>query len=338
MTLLVETALRDGRDVVVPALRAAVDRLDPTSRGIAGYHFGWTDADGRPAEASSGKAIRPALALLSARAAGAAQEVGIPGAVAVELVHNFSLIHDDLMDGDVQRRHRPTVWSIYGSASAILTGDALLTLAQQVLLEADAPGANRAARLLADATQELVRGQVEDLQFERRAWVTVDECLRMAAGKTGALLGASAAIGAVLAAAPADVVEALTSFGEQLGLAFQLVDDLLGIWGDTRSTGKPVLSDLRTRKKSLPVTYALHAGGPAAQELATWLADLDADTEADLQRAAELVDAAGGRTWAMAEADRRLALGEQALAAVQIPDAVRTELSALGRYVVEREK
>jgi geranylgeranyl diphosphate synthase type I len=214
----------------------------------------------------------------------------------------------------------------------------LLTLAQQVLLDVEGPTAIAAARRLVEATQELVRGQVEDLAFERRTSVTVEECLRMAAGKTGALLAASASIGAVLAGAPNGTVDALGRFGAELGLAFQLVDDLLGIWGDPRTTGKPVLSDLRTRKKSLPVSYSLHAGGPAARELGRWLADPDANSESDLQRAADLVEAAGGRTWALAEADRRLALGEQALAEAAIPGTARAELLALGRYIVEREK
>jgi geranylgeranyl diphosphate synthase type I len=341
VTVLVQSTLREGRDLTGPALRAAVERLDPTNRAIARYHFGWTDAAGRPAEGSSGKAIRPTLALLSARAGGAAATVGVPGAVAVELVHNFSLIHDDLMDGDATRRHRPTVWTLWGSAGAILAGDAMLTLAQQVLLEAGPPvtpaAAMAATRLLADATQELIRGQVEDLAFERRSTVSVDECLRMAGGKTGALLGASAAIGAALADASAATVEALRWFGEEVGLAFQLVDDLLGIWGDPAATGKPVLSDLRSRKMTLPITYAVHAGGPAARELTERLSDPDTAAEEDLRRAADLVEAAGGRTWAMAEADRRLALGEKALADAAIPAEVRAELTALSRYVVERE-
>ncbi len=347
MTVLVQSTLREGRDITGPALRAAVDRLDPTNRAVARYHFGWTDAEGRPTDGaagkgtSGGKAIRPTLALLSARAAGASAGVALPGAVAVELVHNFSLIHDDLMDGDRLRRHRPTVWTLWGSADAILAGDALLVLAQQVLLGAEppvTPGAALAAtRLLADATQELVRGQVEDLAFERRSAVAVDECLRMAGGKTGALLGASAAIGAALADASPATVEALQRFGEQFGLAFQLVDDLLGIWGDPSVTGKPVLSDLRSRKMTLPITYAMHAGGPAARELTDRLADPEPLSEEDLRRAADLVEAAGGRAWAMAEADRRLGVGEQILAVAAIPADVCAELTALSRFVVERE-
>ena len=169
------TALHRSRDAVTPALRAALARLDAASRAQAEYHFGWSDVDGRPVAGDGGKAVRPALALLSAQAAGADAEVGVAGAVAVELVHNFSLLHDDLMDGDQERRHRRTVWTIWGASGAILTGDALLSLAHETLLECDSPHACEANRLLATATRELIRGQVQDLAFERRDDVTLAE-------------------------------------------------------------------------------------------------------------------------------------------------------------------
>ena len=252
------------------ALRAAVGRLDDGNRLVAFYHFGWSDAQGRPAAASSGKALRPILALLSARAARVPQDVGLPGAVSVELVHNFALLHDDLMDGDRERRHRATAWTVFGPARAILAGDAMLALAHQVLLEVPGPMGAAAARLLADTSQLLIRGQAEDLSFESRSEVSVDECLAMASGKTSALLACAAAVGAQLAGSE-EIAVGLHRYGWHLGLAFQLVDDLLGIWGDPAETGKPVLSDLRKRKKSLPVTAALASGGPAAEELAEWL-------------------------------------------------------------------
>src|SRR5690349_361137 len=326
------------REAVLPALRAAVAKLDLTSAAQASYHLGWTDVAGAATEGHAGKAVRPALALLSAEAAGAPAGDGIPGAVAVELVHNFSLLHDDLMDGDVERRHRRTVWAVWGSASAILTGDALLALAQEVLLECGSPHAPAAGRLLAAATRELIRGQVDDLAFERRTDVSLAECLDMAGAKTAALLSASACIGAVLAGAGEDLVGALAGYGRELGLAFQLVDDLLGIWGDPAVTGKPVDSDLRSRKKSLPVTYAVGQGGDAGRRLAAWLASPDGGGgEEDLRAAADLVEAAGGRAWAAVEAAHRLDLAADALARAAVPEPVREELLALGHFIVERE-
>ncbi|MBV9163725.1 MAG: polyprenyl synthetase family protein [Pseudonocardiales bacterium] len=353
------SALRRARDAVAPATRAFIARLDDTSAAIASYHLGWTDVGGAPTRAGGGKAVRPALATLSAQAAGAPAQVGIPGAVAVELVHNFSLVHDDVMDGDTERRHRPTVWAVWGASSAILTGDALLALAQEVLLEGASPHRAAAARLLAEATRHLIRGQVLDVAFERRKDVTLVECLDMVSGKTGALLSASAAIGAVLAGAPAEVVNALSTFGAQLGIAFQLVDDLLGIWGDPAITGKPVFSDLRSRKKTLPVTYALTHGGRPGRELADWLAGSDlagsnpagsdpagsdpagsdpaGSDPAGEARAADLIEAAGGRDWAVTEARRRLVAATEALAAVPIPTSPREELIAIAHFIVARE-
>jgi geranylgeranyl diphosphate synthase, type I len=338
-TAATSPALSRYRDRLTSALCDALERLDPASRAQAAYHLGLREPDGRPGP-GAGKAVRPVLALLSAEAAGGSVEDGLPGAVAVELVHNFSLLHDDLMDGDTERRHRPTVWARWGPAAAILTGDALLALAQEVLLEAASPHAPAAARLLAATVRELVRGQVDDVAFEGRLGVTVPECLAMAAGKTGALLATSAVIGAVLAGGPPGQRAALWSYGSELGTAFQLVDDLLGIWGDPAVTGKPVLSDLRTRKKSLPVAYALCHGGPAGRELARCFADGAPDGTADdghLRRLAELVEAAGGRDWAAAEARRRVARAEEALACAGLPDGPRAELVALARHLVDRD-
>ncbi len=327
------------------ALRTAVDRLEPSTWTIAAYHFGWVDPAGRPSGSDvtgGGKGVRARLALLSARAAGAPAEVGLPGAVAVELLHNFSLIHDDVMDGDLQRRHRRTVWAVFGVPAAILTGSALQSLALEVVLDPPTPTGAAAADLLGRTTRALIGGQFEDLAFERRDSVTVAECLDMAAGKTGALVSCSAAVGAVLAGAPADTVAALEAYGERVGLAFQLEDDLLGIWGDPAVTGKPALADLRARKKSLPVAAALATGGRAADRLRTWLAtpppppDHPVDDLVELRGIADLVEEAGGRAWAAAEARRQVALAEQELDGAPVDPAAAAEMVALARSLLGR--
>ena len=349
-TTMLTPVLHRSRDAVEPALRAAVGRLDPTTRALASYHLGWTEADGGLREAGGGKALRPALVLLAARACGGSEQDAVPSAVAVELVHNFSLVHDDLMDGDTQRRHRATVWAVWGSSSAILTGDALMTLAQQVVLESGSPQTVELLNLLLVATAQLIRGQVADLGFEQRDAVDVRECFDMVAGKTGALLAVSSGMGAVSAGAPPDTVAALTAYGDHLGTAFQLVDDLLGIWGRPAETGKPVLSDLRARKKSLPVCYALAQSGPAAAELADWIrtpaparpgsagpGTADPAEEAALRRAAELVKACGARDWTAAEARRQVVQARAALDTAQLEPSARAELDALANFVVQRE-
>jgi geranylgeranyl diphosphate synthase, type I len=335
MTATTLSTLDRSRTYAGPALRAAVGRLDPSCRLVAAYHFGWCDEQGQPTDQPGGKAVRPALALLAAEAVGAPAETALPGAVAVELVHNFSLLHDDLLDGDVERRHRRTVWAIWGPATAILTGDALLALAHEVLLESPAPGAAQATWLLASVTRELTRGQVRDIAFERRLDVTLDECFDMAAAKTGSLLGASTGVGALLAGAPLATVEALRTFGVQFGLAFQLVDDVLGVWGDPAVTGKPVHSDLRSRKKSFPVTYAL--GRPDADpRLHQWLVGSGEPDPAGLAEVAGLLEAAGARQWALDEARRRMTAAEHALSDVDIKPQARADLLELAQFVVER--
>ncbi len=334
-----------ARELTFPALRAAVERLAPQMQRVAGYHLGWLDAAGNEQPGGRGKGIRYTLALLGTEAVGAPVEVGIPGGVAVELIHNFSLLHDDLMDGDEERHHRATAWTIFGSSSAILGGVALLTLAEELLLELRTPESARAAQLLTQATARLVTGQTDDLEFESRTSVALEECVRMAGDKTAALISASAAIGAVLAGAPEPTVTALAAFGEHLGLAFQLVDDLLGIWGSPELTGKPVLADLKAGKKSLPVSAALQAGGPAAAELADLLAGDQHSSDPGHDRyvrEAELIELAGGRQWVQAEAERQLALAQAQLAAAGLANTERgreaaDELSAVANFVVRRQ-
>jgi geranylgeranyl diphosphate synthase, type I len=330
--------LESSRELITPLLRKMVHRLDPGIRLVVSYHLGWCDEHGIPANTNGGKAVRPSLALMGARAAGAPAETAVAGAVAVELVHNFSLVHDDLMDRDAERRHRATVWALWGDATAILAGDAMLSLAHEVLLDVASPHARPAGALISTATRELIRGQALDMAFENRHFVSLDECMDMARGKTAALMSASAAIGAVLAGAPVTVTNALAAYGDQLGLVFQLIDDVLGIWGQPEITGKPVYSDLRSRKKTLPVTWVVENGGPAGRELAAWLASEVRDpTDAELADVAELVDRGGGRTWAAEEVRRRTNLAEEAIShAGAAPESVG-QLRALARYLIDRE-
>jgi geranylgeranyl diphosphate synthase type I len=237
------------------------------------------------------------------------------------------------MDGDGERHHRATAWTVFGEAQAILAGDALSTLSLQVLLERPSPDRLRAAALLAEATQRMIDGQAQDLALEGRWDVTLDECLTMLSAKTGALLSCSAAIGAVLAGAPDALVGRLREYGAQLGIAFQAVDDQLGIWGEPSVTGKPTWSDLRQRKSSLPVAAALAANG---DELRVLLARPRL-SEDELARAAALVEQAGGRAWAAEEADRRLKAALSQLEDDAIPAGAREGLAELARFIVARD-
>src|SRR6201996_4611776 len=325
-----------ARDLVGPATEAAINRLSPRVRRVAAYHYGLADAQGNPVREGSGKALRPALALLSARAAGVAPERGVSAAVAVEFVHNFSLLHDDIMDGDTERRHRATAWTVFGVGAAILAGDAMLAIANDLLLEDTAPGGLWAARCLSTAVQRLIAGQGEDLAFEERGDVTLPECIEMAGDKTAALMACACTIGAVHVGAPPELAMGLAEFGGHVGLAFQLTDDLLGIWGATEVTGKPVRADLRARKKSLPVVAALTSGAPEALELKALLAGEDDLSEDDLVRAADRVVAAGGKAWAEKEADDRLAVAAASLDGIGVPADVRAEFLAIAEFITAR--
>jgi geranylgeranyl diphosphate synthase, type I len=339
MTTVLPQALLAARQSVEPALRTAVARLDRGTCRVAEYHFGWSNADGSPADAG-GKALRPALVTEATRCAvgdrvDGTGEVAAAAAAAVELVHNFSLLHDDVMDGDTSRRHRPTAWTIFGSSEALLAGDALLSLAPDVLLESGAPNAASGVRSLLATTRVLIAGQSADLGFERRADVGLPECLQMAHDKTAALIACACSIGPLSLGASREAVRGLHAYGTELGMAFQLIDDLLGLWGDPEVTGKPVLSDLRMRKKSVPVVHALESGTREGERLRELYEQPDALTEEQLTEAAEMVRRSGSEDWTRKECRRRLTAAEEQLAAACLGDT--ESLGELAEFIVRRK-
>lgn len=260
---------------MLPAIEDELRRAVSLAKGagldefhsMLAYHLGW-EGPGAGSEAA-GKRIRPLLVLLAAAAAGGAWEAALPAAAAMELVHNFSLIHDDIEDNSPLRRGRPTVWKVWGIPQAINAGDAMFTLAQLALLrleETASPAvALQAARILPATCLKLTQGQYLDIAYEKRMDLSIESYWSMVSGKTAALLTACTECGALVAGARAPLQEAYRQFGHSLGLAFQAQDDLLGIWGDSALTGKSTESDLLEGKKSLPVIYALSLGGPFAR-------------------------------------------------------------------------
>jgi geranylgeranyl diphosphate synthase, type I len=332
-------ALNSARTLVEPGLRAAVARLDPHLALVSSYHFGWCDPQGNPTSANAGKAIRPGLAVIVGQGVCGDPAPAVPGAVAVELIHNFSLIHDDLIDGDRERRHRETVWSVWDGTTAILAGDAMASLAHEVLADSGSPRANDAALALAAGTREVIRGQAQDVLFEQRGDVTLAESLQMAADKTGALLAVSAGIGAILSGASDETVAAFHTFGAELGVAFQLVDDLLGVWGKTEVTGKPVFADLVAGKKTMPVVWSIEHGGEAGEELAAWFAGHAARSDVaveELQHVADLLEKAGGKQWASDQADLKVAAALAAIDGLELRGGAHATLADLAHFVARR--
>src|SRR5512133_3127239 len=231
------------------------------------YHMGWTGEGAGPE--ARGKRIRPLLVLLSAAACGGDWEKALPAAAAVELVHNFSLVHDDIQDNSDKRRGRPTVWVKWNMPQAINAGDGLFVLSNLAITDLiscyPAEVVVKAAQVLHNTCLDLTRGQYLDISYEKRTDLGVEDYWPMVSGKTAALLAGCCQMGALLGGVDEPTVDAYRSFGHYLGLAFQVQDDILGIWGDEAVTGKSAANDLIEGKKSLPVLAGLGAGGKFAE-------------------------------------------------------------------------
>jgi geranylgeranyl diphosphate synthase, type I len=265
---VVEAQLAAARDRLLPPVEAHLQGfLDgrgnraPSHYGMMRYHLGWVDAQLTPATGPVGKRLRPLICLLAAEACGGEAERALPAAIALELLHNFTLIHDDIEDGDAMRHHRPTLWKLWGEPQAINAGDGMHVLAHLALLDlaetgVDTPRIVKLTGQLAETSLIITEGQHLDLAFERRTDVTPAEYLDMIGRKSAALIACSASMGAEVAGADGEVRQALHAFGFELGMGFQIRDDVLGIWGRSETTGKPA-GDLRRRKKTLPSLYAL---------------------------------------------------------------------------------
>lgn len=266
--------------------------------GMMHYHMGWVDQDLKPSSSQAGKRIRPLLCLLVTQAAGGNWSSAVPGAAAVELLHNFTLIHDDIQDESPTRRGRETLWTIWGAAQAINSGDAMFALAHVAmgrLLEHGVPAETvvQCMRRLDETCVVLTIGQHADMAFEDQQTVSVDEYLGMINGKTAALLSYSAELGARVAGCQAEIVDHYAAFGRDLGLAFQVRDDILGIWGDESVIGKSAATDIATRKKSLPVLYGLSR----SIELRN-LYGMDTSDESFVGRVIQILNEVGAREYA----------------------------------------
>ena len=283
-------------------LRAMLDDALPaeTSRlaTMVRYPLGLVNAEGQATTGAAGKRIRPMLLLLCNEAAGGDWCSALPAAAAVELLHNFSLVHDDIQDDSPLRRGRPTVWRVWGRSHAINAGDLLFSLAFSVLHELRSTGVAAEKQLevhdaMVVSCLELTRGQHLDMNFESCDSVSVENYLSMIEGKSAALIAACARIGALLAGADKLRVERFATYALNLGLAFQIRDDILGIWGDPAATGKSAATDIRSRKKSLPVLYGLERSATLAR-----LYRQGSDGNGDVHEAMSILESLGARDFA----------------------------------------
>lgn len=300
-----ETLTSDYLPAIEAEMRAVLrdGEADPFY-GMIHYHMGWTDDAFRPVAVNSGKRIRPLLCLLACAAAGGDWRQAVPAAAAIEIIHNFSLVHDDIEDASPTRRGRATVWTLWGQPQAINTGDAMFALAHLSLVRlvecgVAPPVVVRALRRFDETCVALTRGQYADMSFETQPAVTVDDYLAMITGKTAVLVALCAELGALVGGADDERVAHFAAYGLELGLAFQIQDDLLGIWGDEQLIGKSTATDITTRKKTLPVLYGL--------ERSAALRDLYGGTEDDatfVGRVVALLDETGARDYTVSQAQR----------------------------------
>ncbi len=307
------------------------------------YHLGWVDPQGKPAAspASQGKALRPTLCMFACEALEGAPAAAAPAAAALELIHNFSLLHDDIQDQDTERRHQATVWSLWGIPKALVAGDAMQSLGDLTMLQSEGPPVSpavalRVSEILTEGYMEMIGGQCLDLGFESRTDITTQDYLEMIAGKTGALIRSAVHIGALLASDDEAATQAFAGFGSHLGRAFQIRDDYLGIWGDQGVTGKSTDNDIRRRKKSFPVVYAFeHASGASRDELLRIYAQEELD-DSDVLRVMAILDEldADGFSDSLTQASAQRAV--EALQGVELPAWAREEVNGLVDFLARR--
>jgi len=322
---------------------AAPDGEPAPFYGMLHYHLGWTDEQFRPVQGVGGKRLRPLFALLCCQAANGEPERALPAAAALELLHNFSLIHDDIQDSSLTRRGRSTVWSLWGIPQAINAGDAMFTLAHLALrrlADAGLPAARLAAawQIFDEACLALCRGQHMDIAFEAQLDVGTADYLRMIGGKTAALLGCAGQLGALVATGDEEVALHYRRLGESLGVAFQIQDDVLGIWGQTARTGKPVADDIRSGKKSLPVVYGLGQPRLSGTRRLRALYEQAELSEAEVAEVISLLDAAGARAYAEQLAGKYLRAGLAELEQAQPEPGAAEALRELADFLVSRSK
>jgi len=331
--------MQDMLPAVESELRTAVDgAMRPEYRAVRdmmAYAMGW-EGDGSGEEAR-GKRVRPLLVLLSTGAAGGDWCKALPAAAAVELIHNFSLIHDDIEDESTLRRGRPTVWVKWGRAQAINAGDAMFAAAHLTALRlAETIGVSEglsAAELLQRTSLLLTGGQYLDMAYEQRTNLTVEDYWPMVGGKTAALLACCTQLGALSARVDTDRQKRFYQFGWSLGLAFQAYDDILGIWGDAQETGKSIESDLVSGKKSLPVLYGLSLNGDFAQR---WRQG--AIPPADVAATAELLRREGGLEFTMQAAENHTRMALHALDDCVVDEPMGARLRELADRLLARKK
>ena len=329
------------RDAVRVELKKVIDSSPRALASILGYHMGWRDVHGHRRRKESGKFIRSTLCLLSCQAVGGSTLQAVPAAAAIELVHNFSLIHDDIEDASDERHHRPTVWKLWGQPQAINAGDAMFTLAYLALARLKKTGIGdrkivECIGVLTRACLELCEGQYLDIEYEGRLDITVDDYVDMAARKTAALFAVATHLGAYLGSEDGELVDSLRLFGRELGMVFQIHDDMLGIWGAPDTVGKSA-DDICQKKKTLPVAYGLQNSRGVARERLRRLYSKESIEGKDIKKVIKVLDDLGARGYAVSVAQRHYDKALAHLDATGLAPASLAPLKETARFLLARE-
>jgi geranylgeranyl diphosphate synthase type I len=323
------------------AIAVVLNGSPPFLSGIIRYHLGWVDQNFALTTTGRGKMFRPTLTLLVFEALTGQYRGALPLAAAIEIIHNFSLMHDDIEDNDVERRGRPTAWTIWGQPRIINAGDFFYSLAYKSLyrLEADFPPQTVFAVLRAvnTACLDLTEGQELDITYEDRTDVTRDMYDYMTAKKTGALIEAAIVTGAMLGGADEKTVAHYRNFAQSMGWAFQIRDDILGIWGDSTQTGKSTASDLRRKKKSMPITYMLgHAPEERWARLESCYTSPPPMSDEEMDFVRESLELTDAHAYAQAIAQEHREQAFSALRRIGLSNQAHHELEQLARFLVDR--
>lgn len=339
-----------GEDVLAEHLAMIDDEIRRVFRGrefpkplydMMRYHLGWLDENFRPMQQYRGKRLRPTICLLAYKSLSGVYDKALPAAAAVELIHNFSLIHDDIEDMDEMRRHRPTVWKLWGIPQAINVGDGMHVLANLAALRLREINVSsdkivRVMQILNNTVIELCEGQYLDMSFQERLDVTPEMYMQMISKKTAALIEASSLCGAVLATNDDTTIQHFKKFGRSIGTAFQIVDDIIGVWGRGEHTGKPKASDIRNKKKTLPVLYAFAEASQQDKKTLLSIYKKEKLSESDVGRVLAILEKLGAKEHAIKVARNYEKEAMTELERIKMQAESQAKIKILAQFLVSR--
>lgn len=306
------------------------------------YHLGWLDEKLRKADQYRGKRFRPTICLLTYNSISGVYDKALPAAAAIELIHNFSLIHDDIEDMDEARRHKPTVWKLWGISQAINAGDGMHVMANIAALRLKEINVTDTKivdvlSVINHTIMDLCEGQYLDMSFEKKLDITTEMYLDMVSRKTAALVEAAALVGAILATENEKIIEHFKKFGRNIGIAFQIVDDIIGIWEKTKDTGKPKASDIKNKKKTLPIIYAFEKSSKTEKKLLVEIYKKEVLDDRNVSNVLKILERVKAHEYSknMARKFEDVALKE--LSKTEIKSESMKKLRMLAKFLVKRK-